>query len=60
MPVFDRLTERTINSASLIPGSAKIIVVEGNYLLLNEPGWEALQSLWDFTIFLETDLATIE
>ena len=60
VPVFDRLTERTINSASLIPGSAKIIVVEGNYLLLNEPGWEALQSLWDFTIFLETDLATIE
>jgi len=35
-------------------------VLEGNYLLLNEPGWEALQSLWDFTIFLETDLATIE
>jgi len=60
VPVFDRQTERTINSASLIPGSANIIVAEGNYLLLDEPGWKKLQSLWDYSIFLETNLATIE
>ena len=35
-------------------------MLEGNYLFLDEPDWEELSHSWDYTIFLETDLATIE
>jgi len=60
VPIFDRSNERTINCAHLIPKEVQIVVVEGNYLLLNEPGWSELKSFWDFSIFLEIDLSIIE
>ena len=60
VPVFDRSSEKTINCASLIPATAEIVVLEGNYLLLDEPDWRELNHYWDYSIFLETDLATIE
>lgn len=60
VPVFDRSSEKTINCASLIPATTEIVVVEGNYLLFDEPDWRELSRHWDYTIFLETDLTTIE
>ena len=38
--------------------SAGILLVEGNYLLLDEPGWRDLKAMADFTIFIECDLET--
>jgi pantothenate kinase len=60
IPVFDRSSEKTINCGSLVPTTTEIVVLEGNYLLLDEPDWRGLSHHWDYTIFLETDLATIE
>ena len=60
VPDFDRATERSINCAQWIPDHHDILVVEGNYLLLDETGWRELQSYWDISIFLTADLSVIE
>jgi len=60
VPDFDRDTERSINCAQWIPGHHDTLVVEGNYLLLDETGWRELQSYWDVSVFLTADLSVIE
>ena len=60
VPDFDRATERSINCAQWIPDHHDILVVEGNYLLLDETGWRELQSYWDISVFLTADLSVIE
>ncbi len=52
-PVFDRSMELSRAGAGLIPLSARIVFVEGNYLLLDEAPWLQLASLFDLTIFLD-------
>jgi pantothenate kinase len=53
VPVFDRSIEIARAGAEIIPRSARLIVVEGNYLLLDAPGWSALQTYFDVTVMLE-------
>ncbi|WP_156954508.1 nucleoside triphosphate hydrolase [Paraburkholderia acidipaludis] len=53
VPVFDRSIEIARAGAEIIPRSARLVVVEGNYLLLDAPGWSALQSYFDVTVMLE-------
>ena len=59
-PIFDRQTERTINSAHLISKTIDMVIVEGNYLLLNEPSWVDLRDHWDYSVFLEVDIEIIK
>ena len=58
-PIFDRQTERTVNSAHLISKTVDLVIVEGNYLLLDEPGWADLRTYWDYSVFLEIDIEII-
>jgi pantothenate kinase len=60
IPVFDRAMELARAGADIIPAGVKFILVEGNYLLLQQPGWERLKPLFDFTIFLKVPEATLE
>ncbi|MCR8726042.1 nucleoside triphosphate hydrolase [Frigidibacter sp. ROC022] len=53
VPVFDRSLEIARAGARLIGPEARIIVVEGNYLLLDEPPWDTLRPLFDKTVMLE-------
>jgi pantothenate kinase len=51
-PKYDRQIHDPVMDA--IPVISKgIVVVEGNYLLLDEPGWRDLKPLADLTIFIE-------
>lgn len=52
-PTYDRHLHNPIDDAIKITGD--IIVLEGNYLLLNEDGWRELHELADYTIFLRAD-----
>ncbi len=52
VPVFDRSLEIARAGARLIPSSAKIILTEGNYLLLADKPWNMLHALFDHTIML--------
>lgn len=53
VPVFDRKLEISRAGARQIDPSARLIVVEGNYLLLDRPGWRDLARHFALTVFLD-------
>ncbi len=59
VPVFDRDIEIARAGARLIRDTARIIVAEGNYLLLNAEPWQKLRPLFDVTVFVQVDEATL-
>ncbi|MDW4550543.1 hypothetical protein R5H32_14365 [Defluviimonas sp. D31] len=52
-PTFDRAADRVVEGGGVVEASVRFVVVEGNYLLLDEPGWSSLHELWDLTIRLD-------
>ncbi len=44
-PGFERVIEQPIAGAIPIERPARLIVTEGNYLLLDEPGWRSVRPL---------------
>ena len=60
LPVFDRSREIAIAGAAEIGPETEIVVVEGNYLCLNEDPWRGLASLWDLAVFLDVPMAELE
>ncbi len=59
IPVFDRKLEISRGAATVISGAAKIIIIEGNYLLLKEPPWAKLKEHFDFSIMLQVSEETL-
>lgn len=55
VPVFDRDLDLARAGGRVIRSDHRIVLVEGNYLLLNEPGWSPLFSLFDFRLALVVD-----
>jgi pantothenate kinase len=53
IPVFDRNMELARAGAAIIDGGKRFILVEGNYLLLDEEPWLRLSQLIDFGIFID-------
>jgi pantothenate kinase len=60
IPVFDRHADLARAGASIIHQAVKYVVVEGNYLLLDEPPWTGLAQCLDFTIFLDVPREELE
>lgn len=60
VPVFDRELEISRGCARVIPQDVRIILVEGNYLLLDEVPWTTLHPLFDFKIALHVPLHELE
>jgi pantothenate kinase len=59
IPLFDRSLEISRAGADIVGPADKILIVEGNYLLLNESPWPDALPLYDLTIWIdvhETDL----
>jgi pantothenate kinase len=56
VPVFDRSIEIARAGARVIPRSASLVLVEGNYLLLDRDPWSSLAPLFDATIMLVAPL----
>ncbi len=52
VPVFDRSIEIARAGARLIPASTRVIVAEGNYLLLNRAPWTRLMPLFDVKVLV--------
>jgi pantothenate kinase len=46
-PDFDRAAERTVPDAISIGPEAKLVIAEGNYLLLEQPPWREARALLD-------------
>ncbi len=50
VPLFDRSMELSRAGARVIERSVRIVLVEGNYLLLQEPGWRDLKTFYSLTV----------
>ena len=50
-PHYDRTLHDPVDGAILVTGD--IVLLEGNYLLLDEPGWRDLKALADYTIRID-------
>lgn len=59
VPVFDRSIEIARAGGRIIHASTRIILAEGNYLLLDQPGWRDLGPLFDLTVMLDVDEDTL-
>jgi pantothenate kinase len=54
-PIFNREIEASIPNAGVIPADVKLVIVEGNYLLHDQSGWEKITSHIDESWFLSVD-----
>ncbi|WP_024867223.1 nucleoside/nucleotide kinase family protein [Butyrivibrio sp. FCS014] len=52
-PSYDRHLHNPVEDAIRI--DADILLLEGNYLLLDEPGWDSLSDLADYTVSISAD-----
>jgi pantothenate kinase len=53
VPLFDRVADLARAGAGIVPASARFVIVEGNYLLLDEEPWTRLAGLFDRTVYLD-------
>lgn len=60
IPLFDRAIDLSRAGADLVTDQDRLLVVEGNYLLLDESPWDALEPLFDLTVFLQVPEAELE
>lgn len=54
-PGFDRQLEQPIAGDLAVPASARIVLTEGNYLLLPDPGWDQVRPLLDQAWYVNVD-----
>lgn len=59
VPGYSRQIEDVVKNATTIPAVAKILVVEGNYLLLATPPWDGVRPQLDLTVFLHVPRETV-
>lgn len=52
VPSYSRKLEDVVEDAFTIASNVPILVVEGNYLLLNKPAWRSVRTLLDMSIFI--------
>jgi pantothenate kinase len=60
VPVFDRSMELSRASARIIQPSVRTVLVEGNYVLLDEPHWQDLRAFYDLTIMIDVPFEKLE
>lgn len=53
IPVFDRALELSRGSADLVTADHRILITEGNYLLLDEAPWTGLADFFDLTVMID-------
>jgi pantothenate kinase len=53
VPVFDRDLEIARAGARLVPAAVPVIIVEGNYLLVDQAPWSRLRPLFDLTVLID-------
>lgn len=59
-PGFERTLEQPIAAAIAVEPAARLVVTEGNYLLLGRGGWERVRRLLDEAWFVESSADRVE
>jgi pantothenate kinase len=52
-PEFDRRSNESIGSAIPVFAHIRVVVIEGNYLLLDAPPWRPVRPLLDLSLYLD-------
>lgn len=58
-PVFEHRTADPQEPGTRIPGDVKVVIFEGNYLLLDEDKWRDLSQYWDAKWLLEVPVPVL-
>jgi pantothenate kinase len=58
-PVYSRRLHEPVREGGIVSASHKIVVVEGNYLLLDDGAWRPFRELFDLNIFISASLETL-
>lgn len=59
-PGYSRKIEDAVEDAFTVPAEARLLVVEGNYLLLSSSPWWRVRPLLDLAIFLDLPRETVQ
>jgi len=59
-PAYSRVLHEPVADAVSVEPSARVVLVEGNYLLLDDEPWRDLRALLDEIWFVDADLGAIE
>jgi len=57
-PEFNRSLNEPVGSAIPVPASVRVVVVEGNYLLVPDPPWAAVRELLDLVLYVDAPTST--
>ena len=60
IPLFDRDLEISRAGADIVTPEDRLLVVEGNYLLLNEAPWPQAAPLFDLTVWIDVPEAELD
>jgi pantothenate kinase len=60
VPVFDRAADLARAAARAVPGDVPVLLVEGNYLLLDQSPWDRLAGLFDLAVMLDVPEVELE
>ena len=60
IPLFDRDLEISRAGADIVTRADRMLVVEGNYLLLNEAPWPDAAPLFDLTVWIDVPEAELD
>lgn len=58
-PLYSRKIEDVVDDAFEVAPDVRVLVVEGNYLLLTEPPWAGVKPLLDFSVYLDVPRETV-
>ena len=59
-PTFDRALDKVVAGRSAVYPEDQVILVEGNYLLLDEQPWSQLRPLFNYSIFLNVPVDVLQ
>ena len=59
VPVFDRAIEVSRAGARFIEASVQVVIVEGLYLLLQQPPWPRMKPLFDLSVMVDVPEAVL-
>lgn len=58
-PGYSRKIEDVVDDAFEVAPDVRVLVVEGNYLLLTDPPWAGIKPLLDFSVYLDVPRETV-
>lgn len=59
-PGYSRKIEDTVDNAFTVQPDVKVLIVEGNYLLLTEGPWAGVKALLDYAVFIHVPRDLVE